>query len=225
MIKYKLIEYDKKNLTDWQLIYKHHKKPKFVINITLIIIGALLIVLPVIKFDIRYCITFPIGVVIGWLAIRRTEKETLRVLCEEYNEKYSLNILDKWDYLTILKLRYEMLKTYIEGKKIKLNAEKISFIIDSLNSELERERYSYLSINVSIAIIGSFIGAFLGATFGLAKNVDELFEVSRILLAIILVVVMAFIYGEMWVVKPIAMGKRNRYSRLIKTLEMLYLEK
>lgn len=224
MVKDKLIKYDQKKLTDWQIIYKQHKRLKLIINFLLILISSVLVVWPIYKFELIHCITIPVGVLIGWLTIRSVRRETLEVLKAKYNKKYSLGIKEKWDYQEITDLRFKMLKEYLKEQKVKLDSDRIKFLINSMYAENNSNKYSYISINISISITIGFIGAFLGASFALAKDMAELLEVSRIFLAILFWFSILIIYGEMLIVKPLIMKRRNKYSRLIKALEAMYLE-
>ena len=83
MIKDKLINFDQKKMSDWHIIYKHHRRLKLIMNSLLTLISYFLVVWPIYKFELIHCITIPVGILIAWLSILSVRRETLKVLKEK----------------------------------------------------------------------------------------------------------------------------------------------
>jgi hypothetical protein len=218
-----LLYFDKKNLTDWHILFKYHARQKLFVNVGLIVLGIALFVYPLIVFKCLQFILMPFGVFFIILGVLSFRKENLRILRKKYNKKYSLELKSKWNYQTIRKIRYFKLKKYLKKRKVELTPNQIIFIINSLNSEKNR-RYSYYSIGISASIIISLITILFGVFFRLAHNLDDIIHLIRNFFPVVILFTIMIIYLELFVVKPFILKRQDKYKRLIKAFEMNYLE-
>jgi hypothetical protein len=220
-----LLYFDKKNLTDWHILFKYHARQKLFVNVGLIVLGIALFIYPLIIFEYLYLTLMLIGnlfIIIGVLSFR---KENLRILKKRYNKKYSLELKSKWNYQTIRKIRYLKLKKYLKKRKVKLTPNQIMFIINSFDSDKNNRRYSYYSIGISVSIIISLITILVGVFFRLAHNLDDITHLIRNFFPVVILFTIMIIYLELFVVKPFILKRQDKYKRLIKAFEMIYLEK
>lgn len=147
------------------------------------------------------------------------------------NKKRELIIEQKYSYAiqedkyipdrTIPEIQKKELKKFINNGSV-FKKDKLTFIIDSLNSKKEENKYLYTitfnAIILFISVLLVLLSRFLEFT-----SYDEFKSLSKIIVGISFLILMIVIYIDIFL-RDWIFSKRKKQNQLIRTLENIYLE-
>ncbi len=212
-----------KKISFYKIVYTKYKNSWLVIGFIPLFISFLMIgycFLTNFKLEKIYCLVFGmLGLIFSTIYIRKKNYEVIKKNYRSFMEDGN-----KWNYLTINKIRNEIIRNELE-KYIKLDNNNISFLIETLKNDIEISKYDYVFLKNSFIICLSVsFGAFLGGLSNFTTDLKDFTYVFLIIFKIIPIIILFIIYFEKILLKQLTLDFRKRKYCLIRALENIYIE-
>ena len=226
MLIQKIIDFDRKNLTSWKLIFSKHRIGMLFLSCFLLFLALVAFLLFLFttlnKLDFSLLLLIPI-VVFTYLSIRISKNETLRVLKIHYERDYELCLNSAWNYTTVEEVHWKKLQRFLVKQNIDLNNFDIPFIIDSLKFERQHNQYVSIVWNIVIPLLTGLFGAFIATVFNLTESYTVFLKYLAIFIGVVIAIGLMVFIMEQSIVKPLVLKRKNKYKRIIRALENIYL--
>lgn len=156
------------------------------------------------------------------LTISILRKGIKTVISKHY--QYALNENGDYNYKSFLEIQKVQLVNLMGEDLIKKGS--LLFLIDKLTLSSQRNTYSYIiSINVILITVGIFTGGFFPKFLDFAKDYRDFKTTSKLLVPVIMLYFFLFITIDRFIIKDIVLKYKNDKSRIVKTLENIYLDR
>ena len=116
--------------------------------------------------------------------------------------------------------------TELINSRLVLNKDNLSFLIESLKSKKDENKYLYPLTNIALTIlIPSIITLLINYSVHLFGNSDTIIiVVYQMIIGILVAIMMCIIYLDIILFRNLKLTKERKQNRLIRTLENIYLE-
>lgn len=114
--------------------------------------------------------------------------------------------------------------TELINSRLVLNKDNLSFLIESLKSKKDENKYLYPVTSVAVTIVISTILVLLARYLDFYPTIEEFGQIAKMIIAILLPSIVLAIYIDKTIIKEYVLTKERKQNRLIRTLENIYLE-
>ena len=116
--------------------------------------------------------------------------------------------------------------TELINNRLVLNKDNLSFLIESLKSKKDENKYLYPLTNIALTIlIPSIITLLINYSVHLFGNsYTTIIVVYQMIIGILVAIMMCIIYLDIILFRNLKLTKERKQNRLIRTLENIYLE-
>ncbi len=114
----------------------------------------------------------------------------------------------------------------LTNSQLVLSKDNLSFLIESLKSKKDENKYLYPLTNIALTIlIPSIITLLINYSVHLFGNSDTIIiVVYKMIIGILVAIMMCIIYLDIILFRNLKLTKERKQNRLIRTLENIYLE-
>lgn len=114
----------------------------------------------------------------------------------------------------------------LTNSQLVLSKDNLSFLIESLKSKKDENKYLYPLTNIALTIlIPSIITLLINYSVHLFGNSDTIIiVVYQMIIGILVAIMMCIIYLDIILFRNLKLTKERKQNRLIRTLENIYLE-
>ena len=140
-------------------------------------------------------------------------------------QKYHSTIQGEKDLYSriIPEIQKQKIRESINGRLV-LNKDNLSFVIESLKSKKDENKYLYPVTSVAVTIVISTILVLLARYLDFYPTIEEFGQIAKMIIAILLPSIVLAIYIDKTIIKEYVLTKERKQNRLIRTLENIYLE-
>lgn len=114
--------------------------------------------------------------------------------------------------------------TELINSRLVLNKDNLSFLIESLKSKKDENKYLYTVTNVAITFFLSAILVLFTRYLDFYSTIEEFKQIAGMTIEILLPGLALAIYIDENLIKEYLLNKERKQNRLIRTLENIYLE-
>ena len=114
--------------------------------------------------------------------------------------------------------------TELINSRLVLNKDNLSFLIESLKSKKDENKYLYTVTNVAITFFLSAILVLFTRYLDFCSTIEEFKQIAGKTIAILLSGLALAIYIDKNLIKEYILNRERKQNRLIRTLENIYLE-
>ena len=116
--------------------------------------------------------------------------------------------------------------TELINSRLVLNKDNLSFLIESLKSKKDENKYLYPLTNIALTVlIPSIITLLINYFVHLLGNSDTIITVVyQMTIGILVAIMMCIVYLDIVLFRNLKLTKEQKQNRLIRTLENIYLE-
>ena len=114
--------------------------------------------------------------------------------------------------------------TELINSRLVLNKDNLSFLIESLKSKKDENKYLYPVTSVAVTIVISTILVLLARYLDFYPTIEEFGQIAKMIIAILLPGLALAIYIDKTIIKEYVLTKERKQNRIIRTLENIYLE-
>lgn len=114
--------------------------------------------------------------------------------------------------------------TELINSRLVLNKDNLSFLIESLKSKKDENKYLYTVTNVAITFFLSAILVLFTRYLDFYSTIEEFKQIAGKTIVILLSGLALAIYIDKNLIKEYILNKERKQNRLIRTLENIYLE-
>lgn len=140
-------------------------------------------------------------------------------------QKYHSTIQGEKDlYSRIIPEIQKQKLTELINSRLVLNKDNLSFLIESLKSKKDENKYLYPVTSVAVTIVISTILVLLARYLDFYPTIEEFGQIAKMIIAILLPGLALAIYIDKTIIKEYVLTKERKQNRIIRTLENIYLE-
>ena len=140
-------------------------------------------------------------------------------------QKYHYTIQGKKDlYSRVIPEIQKQKLTELINSRLVLNKDNLSFLIESLKSKKDENKYLYPVTSVAVTLVISTILVLLARYLDFYPTIEEFGQIAKMIIAILLPSIVLAIYIDKTIIKEYVLTKERKQNRLIRTLENIYLE-
>ena len=114
--------------------------------------------------------------------------------------------------------------TELINSRLVLNKDNLSFLIESLKSKKDENKYLYTVTNVAITFFLSAILVLFTRYLDFYPTIEEFGQIAKMIIAILLPSLVLAIYIDRIIIKEYIINKERKKNRIIRTLENIYFE-
>ena len=202
----------------WRLIDKHVKKIWWIgLFLPLFLLFGFSIPFVICKNYWLYSILLVLATGYAYFIVYYVDKKRKRII----QQQYPYVIQGKKDLYSrvIPKIQKQKLTELINSRLV-LNKDNLSFLIESLKSKKDENKYLYTVTNVAITFLLVLFTRYLD----FYSTIEEFKQIAGKTIVILLSGLALAIYIDKNLIKEYILNKERKQNRLIRTLENIYLE-
>ena len=168
-----------------------------------------------------YSILLVLAIGYAYFIVYYVDKKRKRII----QQQYPYVIQGKKDlYSRVIPEIQKQKLTELINSRLVLNKDNLSFLIESLKSKKDENKYLYTVTNVAITFFLSAILVLFTRYLDFYPTIEEFGQIAKMIIAILLPSLVLAIYIDENLIKEYLLNKERKQNRIIRTLENIYLE-
>ena len=168
-----------------------------------------------------FCVFVILAFGYAYFIVYYVDKKRKRII----QQQYPYVIQGKKDlYSRVIPEIQKQKLTELINSRLVLNKDNLSFLIESLKSKKDENKYLYTVTNVAITFFLSTILVLFTRYLDFYPTIEEFGQIAKMIIAILLPGLALAIYIDKNLIKEYILNKERKQNRLIRTLENIYLE-
>lgn len=206
----------------WKLIDKHVKVIWWIgLFLPLFLLFGFSIPFVICKNYWLYSILLVLAIGYAYFIVYYVDKKRKRII----QQQYPYVIQGKKDlYSRVIPEIQKQKLTELINSRLVLNKDNLSFLIESLKSKKDENKYLYTVTNVAITFFLSAILVLFTRYLDFYSTIEEFKQIAGMTIEILLPGLALAIYIDKTIIKEYVLTKERKQNRLIRTLENIYLE-